>query len=325
MEQDLLESAIQLFPREDGTVSFWDHPNFVSHVALPDNYSPITRAEQGLELIQQGRLNKEQMRVMKVVSDAMCANENQIRRYLVKMQSFSKTSEILNRLRKRGFVQRYTSRLSFIENEGEEIIKPPAPFTLGIAGQKLIKHYYPEAQVKDSEEWIKQPLAVQRYVAVNEARCLLYETGNLRNWLWSPFTGGNAKLPKPMATGEIETPEGLLQLIFERPQTAQNFLGYLKSKLEAYRMMVERDGYIRMHGLSGEALQIVCLYVSSTRMATFIAEEIKLTGYPFDIWILNDEWIKQETGLLNAFGRIEKTGLVKRIKVPFLGPKQQKP
>ncbi len=90
--QDVLTSAIQLFLREDKTISFWDHPNFKSHVVLPDDCYSLTRAEQGIELIHQGRLNEEALMVMKVVGDAMCANENQLRRYLSRKMSFSQTS-----------------------------------------------------------------------------------------------------------------------------------------------------------------------------------------------------------------------------------------
>jgi hypothetical protein len=315
-QNEAFASAIQLFPREDQTISFWDHPNFKSRVTLPDDYFAFTRVEQGLEMLQQGRLNETAMTVMKIVGDAMCANENQIRRYLSSKISASKTSEILKSLRKYGFVQRYKCRLAFIEEDGEEFIKPPAPFTLGIAGYKLLKHLYPSATLTVPGQWSEQPLSVQRYVAMNEMRCLAVEAGVLRGWKWNPYIGGSSKYPKPMAAAKIETPKGKLQFILERPQMAQNFIGYLRSKLEEYRYLHDRDKYLRVDGFKKPDIQIFGIYASSYTMAKYIHEEVRLNTYPFDIWILVDEWIDKESGMSGAFCTVNGTEL-KRIRVPF--------
>ena len=316
----LLTSAIQLFPKNDGTISFWDHPNFKSRVTLPDDYFALTRVEQGLELIHQGRLNNDALMVLKVVGDAMCANENQLRRYLSKKISFSQTSSILKRLRKYGFVERHKCRLAFIEEDGEEVIKPPAPFTLGIAGFKLMGHLYPENQFMKPDYWKEQPLAIQRFVAMNEMRCLSVEARVLRDWKWNPYIGGSSKFLKPMGVAKIETPKGELQLLIDRPQMAQNFIGYLRTKMEQYRYLFEKDQGFRIDGFSRKAIQVVCLYVSSVNMARFIQEEVRLHTFPFDVWILVDEWINSETGMGTAFSTVGKDGL-KRIRVPFFEKK----
>ncbi|EAR66171.1 hypothetical protein B14911_10567 [Bacillus sp. NRRL B-14911] len=315
--EDVLTSAIQLFPREDNSISLWDHPNFKSRVTLPDNYFAITRVEQGLEMVQQGRLNEEALTVMKVIGDAMCANENQLRRYLSKKQSFSQTSSILKRLRKYGFVERHKCRLAFIEEDGEETIKPPAPFTLGIAGYKLMKHLYPKDNFKNPEIWSEQPLSIQRYVAVNELRCLLVEARVLRGWKWNPYIGGSSKYMKPQAVAKLETAKGELQFILERPQMAQNFVGYFRSKLEQYRYLYERDQFLQVDGFGRAAVQVVCLYTSSASMAKFIHEEIGLHCFPFQIWVVVDEWINESKGMSEAFLTFDN-GEMKRIRLPFL-------
>ncbi|WP_148950840.1 hypothetical protein [Bacillus infantis] len=315
-----LSSAIQLFPREDKTISFWDHPNFKSRVALPDDYFALTRVEQGLEMLHQGRLNEEDLMVMKVVGDAMCANENQLRRYLSRKISASQTSGHLKRLRKYGFVERHLCRLAFIEEDGEEFIKPPAPFTLGIAGHKLMKHMYTRDPFTPPDYWREQPLSIQRYVAMNEFRCLAVEAGVLRGWSWNPYIGGSPKYMRPMAVAKFDSLQGELQLLIDRPQMAQNFIGYLRTKLEQYRYLYEKSGAFMLDGFARKAIQVVCLYISSERMSRFIQEELRLHTYPFDVWILVDEWI-EEKGLSGAFARVNQEGL-KRIRIPIFEKKE---
>ncbi|MDQ0271209.1 hypothetical protein [Cytobacillus purgationiresistens] len=314
--QEVLTSAIQLFPRMDKTISFWDHPNFKTHVALPDDYFAITRVEQGLEMIQQGRLNEESLTVLKVVGDAICANENQLRRYLVRKMSYSKASEHLKKLRKYGFVERHKCRLAFIEEDGEEFIKPPAPFTLGIGGYKLLNHLYPGSRFIKNDFWHEQPLAIQRYVAMNELRVNTVEAKVLRGWEWNPYIGGSPKYLKPFGVAQIESPKGDMQLVLDRPQMAQDFTGYLKNKMELYRYLFERDQGIRIDGFSKPEYQFVCLYVSSLSMAKFIHEEIRLHTYPFTVWILIDEYIDKDEGMHKSFFRADEPEL-KRMKMSF--------
>lgn len=314
---EVFTSAIQLFPREDQTISFWDHPNFKSRVALPDNYFAITRIEQGLELIHQGILDESTLRVMKVVGDAMCANENQLRRYLSKKMSASQTSKTLSKLRKYGFVERFKCRLAFIEEDGEEILKPPAPYALGIAGYKLMKHLYSEDSFAPPDQWTEQPLSVQRYVAMNEMRCSAVESGVLRGWKWNPYIGGSAKHMKPMGVAKLETPKGEMHFILERPQMAQNFIGYLRTKFELYRYLYERDRTLIIDGFQKPVIQIFCIYASSFKMARYIHEEVKLHTFPFDVWILVDEWINESKGMSEAFCNASVAEL-KRMRVSFL-------
>lgn len=316
--QDVLTSAIQMFLKEDQTISFWDHPNFKSHVVLPDKCYSITRAEQGLELIHQGRLDDDTLTVMKVIGDAYCVNENQLRRYLSLNQfSFSRTSKLLSYLRKYRLIERYKCRLAFIEEEDEEaIVKPPAPFALGIGGYKLLKYLYPSSPFMEASYWYEQPLNVQRYVAMNEIRCLAAEAGVLRQWDWNPPIGGSTKYKRPMAVAKLETPQGDIQFLMERTQMAQNFKAYLRKKLEFYRYLYEKDGCFRVDGFSKTVMQVVCIYTSSVSMARYIQEDIGLHRFPFDVWLLVDEWISKEKGMSEAFC-IVKNQEIQRIRLPF--------
>jgi len=318
VKQNELLAAIQLFPREDNSISIWDHPNFKSSIVLPDNYSPITRTEQGLELMNRMRLNEEQITVLKVVGDAICANEDQLRRYLTKKYSPSITSRHLKYLGRFGLVERHKCRLAFIEEDGKEKIRPPGPHTLGIGGYKLLNHLYGESTFTPPDLWQQNSMAVQRYVSMNEIRCTAIESGNIRAWSWYPYVGGMSKYKKPFAVTRIEMGEGEVQMLIDRAQMSQNFLGYFRARLEEYRFLYERDKKIIVDGFNSNPLQqIIVLSVSSVGMANYLQEQMKLHTYPFDVWFLVDEWIDQTKGLEGAFAQVSKAGL-HRIKVNIL-------
>lgn len=314
-QQEPSFAAIQLFPREDGTTSIWDHPNFKSSIALPDDYRPITRVEEGLEMVKRMRLNEEQLTVLKVVADAMCANENQLRRYLSAKHSASITSRHLRYLQRFGLVERHKCRLAFIEEDGKEVIRPPGPHTLGIGGYKLMNHMYGGEKFASPEYWQQNSLAVQRYVAMNEIRCLAVESGNVKGWTWHPAIGGMAKYKKPFAAMSVDTGKGLLQLIIDRAQMSQNFIDYFKERLEILRYLYDRDQHIQIDGFPrSELQQVVILSVSSVSLATFMQEQLHLHTFPFDVWFVIDEWFDEQHGMEGAFAQVSKTGL-HRIRI----------
>lgn len=306
-------AAIQLFPREDGSISIWDHPNFKSSIALPDDYRPVTRVEDGLEMMNRMRLNKEQLVILKVVADAICANENQLRRYLLAKHSASITSKHLKYLGRFGFVERHKCRLAFIEEDGKEVIRPPGPHTLGIGGYKLMNHLYSEGKFASPEYWYQNSMAIQRYVAMNEIRCLTVESGNLRGWQWHPAIGGSTKFKKPFAAMRLETGNGDLQMLVERAQMSQNFVGYFAERLEQMRYLFQTDQYIQIDGFQKSNLQqVILISVSSVSMANFIQEQLRLHTFPFDVWFVIDEWFDEETGMEGAFAQVSKEGLHRR-------------
>ncbi|MEK5149134.1 MULTISPECIES: hypothetical protein [unclassified Psychrobacillus] len=314
-------TAIQLFYREDGTISIWDHPNFKSSLAIPDSYFPLTRVEQAMEMVNTGKLTEMNVRMLKVIGDAICANENQIKRYMSSLISSGTTSKHLRYLMKYGFVERHKCRLKFIEEDGKEVIRPPGPITLGIAGYKLLKRLHSESQFMDPDSWNDNPYGVQRYVATNEIRCLAIESRNARAWEWHPSIGGNAKYKKPLAVTRIETPKGEVQLLLERAQMSQDFIGYFRTRFEQYRYLFNRDNRIQVDGFPESFVQVFVISVSSISMAKFIQEQIRLHTFPFDVWFVVDEWIDAEGGLENAFASVTKEG-IKRFRAPFLRKQQ---
>ncbi|MGF9975497.1 hypothetical protein [Viridibacillus arvi] len=303
----------QLFTREDGSFSIWDHPNFTSKTVLPDDYRPLTRLVESLEVMN--RLSKkvyeERLMVLKVVGDSICANENQLRRYLSSKLSYSQTSAHLRAMRKHGFIERHQCRLAFIEEDDEQFIKPPAPQTLGVAGYLLLNHYYSGSYFAKPESWYGNSYAIQRIVAMNEIRCSAVESKAARGWTWSPKIGGKAKYRKPTALLNLATPNGaVVDMIIFRAQLSQDFLGYFKTILEEYRYLHERDGRFVIDNQSKENYQIVVLSISTISLAKYISEEIVLNSYPFDVWFLIDELFDGPDGHISkAFARGEQNNI----------------
>lgn len=298
----------KLFTRVDGTFSIWDHPNFTAKLKLPDDYRPLTSLVESLEVMN--RLSKkvaeERLTVLKVVGDAICANENQLRRYLSSKLSFSQTSAHLSAMRKYGFIDRQQCRLSFVEDD-EEQPRPPAPHTLGMAGFLLLSHYYSGDYFVKPESWFGNSYAIQRYVAMNEIRCSAVEAKVAKGWTWLPRIGGKSKYRKPTAVLNIATPNGaVVDMLIFRAQLAQDFVGYFKTLLEEYRYIYDRDGRFIIDQQSNDNYQIVVLSVSTLSLAKYISEEIKVNSYNFDVWFLIDELFDNNGGNLSkAFAQKE--------------------
>ncbi|GEL05551.1 hypothetical protein [Rummeliibacillus stabekisii] len=315
IEQQKQAEMIQqkLSTRVDGTFSIWDHPNFTAKLKLPDDYRPLTSLVEALEVMN--RLSKEtaqdRLMVLKVVGDAICANENQLRRYLSSKLSYSQTSAYLTAMRKYGFIDRHQCRLSFSEEDGEQTIKPPAPHTLGIAGFLLLSHYYSGDYFAKPESWFGNSYAIQRYVALNEIRCRAVEAKIAKGWSWMPRIGGKSKYRKPTAVLNIASSSGaVVDMLIFRAQLVQDFIGYFKTLLEEYRYLYDRDGRFIIDKQSQTNYQIVVLSVSTLNMAKYIAEEIKLESFDFDIWFLVDELFdKSEGNFAKAFVQKENGDL----------------
>lgn len=304
---------LKLFLRRDESYSIWDHPNFKSHMVLPDQYRPLTNLMTVLEAMNRWtpEIREKRMMILKIVGDAMCANENQLRRYLSVKMSASETSKQLNDLRKYGFVERHKSRLSFQDTEDE--IRPPAPFTLGPAGYTLMKHYYADVPFSNADTWQGNPLAIQRIVALNELRCLAAEAKILKAWNWYPNVGGLNKYPSPSAFLQLRTINNdLVDFLLIRTQLAQNFLPFLMKTLESYRYLYERDGRIKVDGSDNKNFQIVLLSVSTIALANYIAEQINLLSFPFEIWFIIDEEfddLSEPKQIGKAFYSVSKSGV----------------
>lgn len=315
----------EIFYAEDGTtVPFWDHPNFYDRIVAPDDYQPITRVEQAIEYYNRRIISDDALLVLKVVGDALCANEDQIRRYMKKYNEkfgTSHTSRILRNLAKYGLVERHICRLSFLEDEGEEI-KRPAPFTLGIGGVKFLNHYYTDMPFVRPETWRESMSSVQRYVAMNEIRCLGAYTGKLMNWLWHPRIGGNAVYRKPLAVAIWNVPgQKNIQMIFERAQSAGKYMDHIKTRLRVYRELFDKDKCIWIDGQPRDAMQVVVLSVGTVAMAKRLHTQLRLTSYPFPVWFSIDEWQQGDGKLADSFAQpLPEQGELKRIHLPLLLP-----
>lgn len=289
-------------------------------MVLPDHHITLTRVEHGMETLERIRnatMLQNRMRVLKVVGDAICANEDQLRRYMSSIMSSTETSKHISALRKHGFVERHLCRLAFVDESDPSAVKPPAPFTLGLIGYKVLNHIYNEQHFQEPDRWSKNSLGIQRYTSMNEIRCLAVESRNIRGWKWHPYIGGKMSYKRPLAVAKVETPQGELQMIFDRAQMSLDFISYFRERLELFRGLQTRDQCIVIDEHKRTDLQIYVLSCSTVSMGKYIQEQLHLHTYPFEVLLLVDEWMETEDGLGSAFASVSKEG-IKRLSVAFL-------
>jgi len=306
-----------LFFTKEGEVPFWDHPLIRGFRVLPKNYKPYTTIEAVLNLYLRRRIDEKDMIILKVLGDSVCSNEDQLRRYLSRKMSRSEVSTRLDKLRSLGMADRWKIRL---REDKEELIRPPAPFTLGIAGFKLLKHYYNEDFFMNPNHWDDKGIgAIQRYVAMNELRCRMIEGNSITQWEWNGIINNNPRIKRPLGTAEVKTPIGNSNFIIERAQMSQNFLGYLKEKLYQWKMVYDNKGYLQIGSLPDNPASII-LYTSTLSMAQFLHQELMLDTYPFSVWVCVEEDMYTE-GISTAFYQAKGEEL-KRMRLSFLDNKK---
>ncbi|MGE7983800.1 hypothetical protein [Solibacillus sp. NPDC093137] len=311
----------------------WDHPQFKAILRLPKGFRPALELTPALaefyswpEDIQEARLT-----VLTVIGDAICANEGQLRRYMISKMTASQTSQHIEYLRKKGFVQRYKCIIDgYNDEDGEPIkINTPAPINLGPAGYLLLTYLNSARSYMDAEAWIKGngSSMIQRFVAANEIRCKFVESKIARSWSWYPSFAddGFRRLKKPMAimgVGEdTEFEDSRAWMIFERAQLNQNFIGYFKDRLNLYRYLFDKYGYLPVRNYPDDGEKIVVISCSTVKIAEALQEEIGLHKFPFTIWVLIDEWFdtaEDSTDITKAFASPVKTPtgyVLRRFKV----------
>lgn len=317
MEPELQEHTIEedsnsFYVDKEGFIPFWDHPLMYGYRKLPKHYYPFTTKEEVIQAQKRGKIREEDMVILKVIGDAIAANEDQIRRYMSRQMSYAETSKRLDSLRQHGFVERWHCRL---ENDEDEEIRPPAPFTLGIAGFKLLKHYYPQCDFMNPNSWDnKNAKAIQRYVAMNEVRCRFVESRTLRGWAWNQQIGHHNRYRKPLAVAQIETPKGMTNFILERPQMSQNFLGYLKDTLNQWKGIHENNGHIPIHKIKQHPT-IVILYASTISLAEKLHSHLLLDNFPFQVWVCVEELLEKE-GFEKSF-MVPREETLQQVMLPF--------
>ena len=157
---------------------------------------------------------------------------------------------------------------------------------------------------------------IQRYVGMNELRCLLIEQKAISNWQWNVKVSYNNRFKKPLGVAQVRTPKGEMTFMMERPQMSQNFVGFLRDKLNEWKRIYEESN--NSFSLTGFDVQrpIVVLFASTVKMAEFIHEQLMVDTFPYRIWFCVEELL-EEGPLGEAFYAPEKERL-KRMKIPFL-------
>ncbi|MFC0273775.1 hypothetical protein ACFFIX_20520 [Metabacillus herbersteinensis] len=315
MSTNILQDEIIEYPYyldKKGDVPFWDHPLLNGYKFLPKDYRPYTTIEAVLSLYMRKRIDDTDVMILKVLGDAICCNEDQLRRYLSSRISRSDVSKRLDKFRRVGLVDRWKVR---IRTDEEEQYKPPAPFTLGIAGYKLLKHYYNQDFFMDPNRWDGLGIgAIQRYVAMNELRCKFIEAKSVSNWKWNALIGSNKLVPKPMGVAEIETPRGNLNFLIERAQMSQNFVGFLKDKLYRWKKLFEKERMLKVNEFPDNT-SVVVIYTSTLSVAQEIHKQLLLDTYPYKVWVCVEEDLVED-GLGTAFYQPQQEALT-RIHLEF--------
>ncbi|WP_217226221.1 replication-relaxation family protein [Desertibacillus haloalkaliphilus] len=276
----------------------------------PKRYDPITTTEEVIRMMKRRLLSEEDFQILKVLGDAICANENQMKRYMTSQLSYSKVTNRLNRMREKGLVERWLVKSDLHEE------KHPAPFTLGIAGFKILKHYYSHMFFMLPDKWERLGLrTVQRYVAANEIRCQLAEKMILKNWKWNAVMNHNPMLTKLFGVGEVDTPQGVLNFAFERVQTGRDFKRFLTNKFQMWKAVHEQYGNLPINGLEKNPT-VVVVFASTLTLAEHVQKTLLLDLLPFHTLVCVEEDIWSR-GIANSFYAPKKGGLTP-VRMSFM-------
>lgn len=297
------------FTSKKGEVPLWDHPFLKGHKVLPSKYYPRINQASVIELYNRHIIDNDDLVLLKVLGDAICVNEDQLRRYMEKVMSRSNTSNRLTKFRTYGLVDRWKVRIRGMEED----IKPPAPFTLGIGGYKLLKHYYNADFFMDPDRWDDYGIGgIKRYVAMNELRCAMVEKRIAKKWKWNAVIGKNPRLKFPLGTAEVQTPQGNVNFLIDRAQMNQNFIGFFRDRLEDWKRVFEKYGYLPVSEFP-ENVSIVVIFASTLSVAEYIHKELMLDTFPFQVWVCVEEDLLLD-GFNTAF-YIPNKETLKRIKL----------
>ena len=313
---ELNENQRLLFPSRKGDIPFFDHPLMIGHKVNPKNYYPLVTQSEVLRDLRNGMIDEEDIQFIKMIGDSIAIHEDQLRRVMEKAgYSASYTSKKLNKLRRNGYITRWKCRL---EHDVEEKIKPPAPFTLGVAGYILLTEFYPQQRFTRPESWNRYAEAtLQRYVSLNELRTSFAELRILRDWKWNVGVDYNRHIPVVSAVSKLETPKGYVHFLIER----QNFVGYLTSKLRKWQQSYEQHGEFKLNRLEDIKVPVVVIYCSTMAMAEHIQKEVMLDVYPFTIWVCVEEDYEEHGDFSRSFYQVKDEKLTP-ITVSFLKPEK---
>lgn len=296
----------------EGEIPFWDHPHVKGTKIVPPVYRPITTLYGIMSQLERRRLTEEDMTLIKVLGDAICCTEEQLKRYMKSKMTASQVSKRLKRFRELAIVDRWQMRVI----GEEEIARSSSPYTLGIGGYKILKHFYNGNFFMDPERWDKYGFkGFQRYISANEIRCRLFESHVLRAWKWSPYINKKPHLSRPLSGATVETSKGPLNLIIERAQMSQDFISFLGEKLHLWKHVVEQNRSLSFTGFDDNPF-VVVISAATRSMAEHIHKELMLDVFPFQIWLCVEEDLNRE-GLGSSFYRAKEKELA-RMNLGFI-------
>lgn len=311
MQQQVGNMEYPYWLDKKGQLLIWDDPSIIGGIAIPNPYQPLTHLSSVLNKFNNGFIEELDVILLKTIGDAIAVNEDQLKRLLESKMTRTQVSKRLKRLRQFGFVDRWQVESSHFEQE-----KPPAPFTLGISGFIILKQLYYSQFFMDSQRWQRSGLsAIQRYIAVNEIRTQLYENRRLRNWTWNGVINNNPHLYQPFGVAEIETPNGNINLVFERVLQSKDFLNFLLPRLDKWEQVFKDFKTLPIRGLN-ENPTVIVIHVSSFSLAEHIHQELVLEHKQIPIWMCIDEDLYDER-IGKAFYMPTQDGL-KQIDLNFL-------
>jgi hypothetical protein len=320
-----------IFYTIDGNVPFWDSPFVQGYKKLPNpkEYKPKLTYDAVQKLYGMGKYEPSTSQILKVLGDALCCTEDQLRRYMSPFFSRSQVSKWVNLFRKDGVMDRWKLE----DHEYPNKLPISGPLTIGTGGYHYLKHYYYMDFLIEPNQWARLEIpTIQKLVCLNEIRCQLFERSAMSGWHWTEFymrhrffNSQNKHLRKylslrgeaPACNVEIKAPDGRMEWVVLRTMMRYPFISYLRDRLFKYREYYEE--HQRLPFTADGTKPFLVLSLSTRSMAEAVHQELLLDTFPFPIWCLVDEYIWNmgiETAILVPDGPA-----LKRARLSFLAKK----
>lgn len=291
--------AVQYWLNRDESLSLWDDPSLQGGPILPDKFKPLTDLRSIYDRINSGFINEKDNLILKLIWDSLAITEAQIKNFVESKISRSQVSESLKKLVLYGFVSRWEIKSGLFPDQP----KTSAPITLNTAGHLMMWAYHnrnTNYSLKP-EQWLKLGVAgIQRFVTMNQIKYeLAIGQQLLKNWCWYPKLTGNGY--NPIAVGEIKTPIGNQNFIFERVQQGQRYAQHLKSRLKIWEEQIQIGPNNLLNFENTKSLPgIFILSISNLALAEHVRKELMLDLRKIPIMLVIDECIDNE-GFAKSF------------------------
>lgn len=309
--------VVQYWLNRDELLSLWDDPSLQGGPILPDKFKPLTDLRSIYDRINSGFINEKDNLILKLIWDSLAITEAQIKNFVESKISRSQVSESLKKLVLYGFVSRWEIKSGLFPDQP----KISAPITLNTAGHLMMWAYHnrnTNYSLKP-EQWLGLGVAgVQRFVTMNQIK-YEFAVGQqlLKNWCWYPKLKGTGSGYNPIAVGEIKTPIGNQNFIFERVQQGQRYAQHLKSRLKIWEGQIQNGpnnvlNFENTNSLPG----IFILSISNLALAEHVRKELMLDLRKIPIMLVIDECIHSE-GFAKSFYISTQNG-IQQAPLPFL-------